>query len=79
MKTGISILTFALVVAATPMEKRAQPKGIDVSSHQGNVDWTAQKNAGYTFAYIKATEGTGECRPLLFSGHKTQTSTLSAI
>ncbi|QRW04875.1 lysozyme [Ceratobasidium sp. AG-Ba] len=47
------------LVGATPVEKRAQPKGIDVSSYQGNVDWAAQKSAGITFAYIKATEGTG--------------------
>ncbi len=32
-------------------------EGIDVSSHQGNVDWAAQWNAGKRFAYVKATEG----------------------
>jgi GH25 family lysozyme M1 (1,4-beta-N-acetylmuramidase) len=31
--------------------------GIDVSSHQGNVDWAAQWNAGKRFAYAKASEG----------------------
>ncbi|KAJ1311178.1 hypothetical protein OPQ81_009679 [Rhizoctonia solani] len=48
---------------ATPVEKRAQPKGIDVSGYQGNVDWAAQKSAGITFAYIKATEGTAYTNP----------------
>src|SRR5687767_12855813 len=33
--------------------------GIDVSSHQGNVDWGHWWRAGKRFAYVKATEGTG--------------------
>jgi len=32
--------------------------GIDVSRHQGVVDYNAVKRAGHTFAFIKATEGT---------------------
>jgi GH25 family lysozyme M1 (1,4-beta-N-acetylmuramidase) len=35
----------------------ATVEGIDVSSHQGNVDWAGQWNAGKRFAYSKATEG----------------------
>jgi GH25 family lysozyme M1 (1,4-beta-N-acetylmuramidase) len=38
----------------------ASPKtslGIDVSGHEGTVDWDAVKNAGVSFAFIKATEG----------------------
>ena len=31
--------------------------GIDVSSHQATVNWTSVKNAGYKFAFTKATEG----------------------
>ena len=31
--------------------------GIDVSSWQGNVNWTAQAALGKRFAYVKATEG----------------------
>jgi lysozyme len=33
--------------------------GIDVSNWQGAVDWTKVKNSGRTFAFCKATEGTG--------------------
>ncbi|HIV58358.1 MAG TPA: lysozyme [Candidatus Stackebrandtia faecavium] len=33
-------------------------RGIDVSGHQGNVDWGQVSDAGYDFAYVKATEGT---------------------
>jgi GH25 family lysozyme M1 (1,4-beta-N-acetylmuramidase) len=34
-----------------------KPKGIDVSAHQGNIDWTKVKDSGYQFAFLKATEG----------------------
>lgn len=33
-------------------------KGIDVSHHNGTINWTKVKTAGYQFAYIKATEST---------------------
>lgn len=33
--------------------------GIDVSHHQGHVDWTKVRGAGLGFAYIKATDGDG--------------------
>jgi lysozyme len=31
--------------------------GIDVSKYQGDIDWSAVKNSGVKFAWIKATEG----------------------
>ncbi|KZT20844.1 glycoside hydrolase family 25 protein [Neolentinus lepideus HHB14362 ss-1] len=49
-------LVGATSVLGAPFEKRAQPQGIDVSSYQGNVDWSTAKANGVTFAYIKATE-----------------------
>ncbi|MCM2576075.1 lysozyme [Streptomyces meridianus] len=36
----------------------ATVEGVDVSSHQGNVDWAALWNSGVRWAYAKATEGT---------------------
>lgn len=33
--------------------------GIDVSHHNGAIDWRAVAAAGFAFAYAKATEGTG--------------------
>ena len=36
----------------------AQTLGMDVSSHQGAVNWTTAKANGARFAYVKATEGT---------------------
>ncbi|KAH9956622.1 glycoside hydrolase family 25 protein [Russula dissimulans] len=52
------IALFALPVAAiaSPLAERAQPLAIDVSNHQGTIDWTKVK--GIEFVYIKATEGT---------------------
>ena len=37
--------------------------GMDVSSHQGNVDWQYWWNQGKRFAYVKATEGTSYRNP----------------
>ncbi|NEW06886.1 hypothetical protein GK047_12825 [Paenibacillus sp. SYP-B3998] len=31
--------------------------GIDVSHHNGDIDWNAVKNSGVQFAYMKASEG----------------------
>jgi GH25 family lysozyme M1 (1,4-beta-N-acetylmuramidase) len=36
----------------------ARTPGLDVSSHQGNVDWPGVAAKGARFAYVKATEGT---------------------
>ncbi|GAA1289501.1 lysozyme [Saccharothrix xinjiangensis] len=41
--------------------------GMDVSSHQGNVDWGHWWAQGMRFAYVKVTEGTGYTNPY-FSG-----------
>jgi GH25 family lysozyme M1 (1,4-beta-N-acetylmuramidase) len=37
--------------------------GLDVSSHQGNVDWTTVGVNGARFAFVKATEGTTYVNP----------------
>ena len=34
-------------------------KGVDVSSHQGDIDWSQVYKAGYRFAFVKASEGEG--------------------
>ncbi|PPK67826.1 lysozyme [Actinokineospora auranticolor] len=41
----------------------ATVSGIDVSSHQGEVDWSSWWNQGKRFAYVKATEGTSYRNP----------------
>lgn len=57
-----ALLTLAVAVAtASPiLDKRANPKGIDVSHFQGTVNFNTVKANGLAFAYIKATEGTSE-------------------
>lgn len=35
------------------------PKGIDVSKHQGNVDWEKVKNAGISFSFARAINDAG--------------------
>ncbi|MGW1681419.1 lysozyme [Saccharopolyspora sp. NPDC002376] len=37
--------------------------GMDVSGHQGNVDWQSWWNQGMRFAYVKATENTNYKNP----------------
>jgi len=34
--------------------------GLDVSHHNGDIDWEKVKKAGFQFAFIKATEGAME-------------------
>ncbi|WP_420718456.1 GH25 family lysozyme [Streptomyces sp. H51] len=41
----------------------AGPLGLDVSGHQGNVDWTSVAGKGAAFAYVKATEGVSYTNP----------------
>ena len=42
-----------------PRDSRvAQTEGVDVSSHQGNVNWSGLWSSGVKWAYVKATEGT---------------------
>ena len=40
-----------------PDVERFPVRGIDVSHHQGVIDWQRVKASGQTFAFIKATEG----------------------
>ncbi|WP_335935669.1 lysozyme [Streptomyces sp. PTD5-9] len=49
---------------ALPRDTRAvQTEGVDVSGHQGNVDWGTLWNSGVKWAYVKATEGTYYTNP----------------
>ena len=42
-----------------PALQMGESYGIDVSHHQGSIDWAAVANDDIGFAYIKATEGVG--------------------
>jgi GH25 family lysozyme M1 (1,4-beta-N-acetylmuramidase) len=57
------VVTAALSgVAAAPVAA-ATVAGIDVASHQGNVDWNHWYGQGMRFAYAKATEGASYRNP----------------
>lgn len=43
---------------ANPSEEIYTIRGIDISAHNGDVDFEALAGSGLSFAYIKATEGT---------------------
>ena len=58
--TRMAILVAGLAMLAGPGRALAQrPLGVDVSSYQGSINWSSAKGAGITFAWAKATEGTG--------------------
>lgn len=43
----------------TAAEPRGPVLGVDVSHHKGAIDWERVRADGISFAYLKATEGTG--------------------
>jgi lysozyme len=51
-----------------PSEARYPDQGIDVSHHQGRIDWPALPAQGVDFAYIKASEG-GDHRDRRFAAN----------
>jgi GH25 family lysozyme M1 (1,4-beta-N-acetylmuramidase) len=56
----------AAVSILVPTAAQAAPagvKGVDVSSHQGSVNWSTAWANGARFAYVKATEGTSYTNP----------------
>ena len=50
-------IAYSLAPQWTPTRSSFPIQGIDVSSHQGRIDWAALKKQNVDFAYIKATEG----------------------
>jgi len=65
-KTGIVAVATAIVAAGVaylyfkeyqPDRTRFPVRGIDVSHHQGTIDWTAVQRDDVAFAYLKASEG----------------------
>jgi GH25 family lysozyme M1 (1,4-beta-N-acetylmuramidase) len=53
----LALAGLAIVIADVPGQNPANPKGIDVSYWQGAINWTSVKNAGITFAIIRAGHG----------------------
>lgn len=72
MKKQLTVITAAVVIVAfivafliyngyiwfnNPSIKEFPVRGIDVSNHQGAINWEALKGEALKFVYIKATEG----------------------
>jgi hypothetical protein len=87
LASALLLSTTVFGVAVEHLEKRAQPKGIDVSSYQSDVNWKTVKSKGISFAYIKATQGTSKGGGMLvvqdadssFQPTKTRTSPPSTL
>jgi lysozyme len=59
---GIALILFGMCffgvwIPNEPSAAKYPVRGIDVSHHQGEIDWPQVKGAGSRFVYIKATEG----------------------
>ena len=65
---GATILLMLLSGRWTPSRSTYPVQGIDVSHHQGEIDWSQLPGQGVDFAYIKATEG-GDFRDRLFAAN----------
>ncbi|KAI9458608.1 glycoside hydrolase family 25 protein [Lactarius psammicola] len=63
------VALFFFSAAASPLVKRADPPGVDVSHYQGSIDWNAMAANGVSFAYIKATEGTTYTDPMFSTNY----------
>ncbi len=53
------ILNSGIVWFNMPSKKNYPVMGVDVSAHQGNIDWNILSKQNVSFAFIKATEGSG--------------------
>jgi lysozyme len=73
-RAGFALAALAAATAAIllyaphwhPSDRRFPAQGIDVSHHQGRIDWPALPAQGVDFAYIKASEG-GDHRDRAFA------------
>lgn len=55
--TGIHLYRSGWIQLNRPSPERYPITGVDVSHHQGDIDWEAVASSGVKFTFIKATEG----------------------
>lgn len=54
----LGLIPAAHYLTRDPLARRwGEHYGIDVSAHQGKIDWCQVRGSGVEFAYLKATEG----------------------
>jgi lysozyme len=59
---GVALILFGLCffgvwIPNEPSRSKYPIRGVDVSHHQGDINWSAVRDSQISFAYIKATEG----------------------
>lgn len=54
---GWALISSRTILFAQPSLERFPVRGIDVSHHQGEIDWSALAGSDLAFSFIKATEG----------------------
>lgn len=64
----LAMIVHQLVGRWAPSRGSYPQQGIDVSHHQGLIEWSSVRAAGVDFAYIKATEG-GDVRDARFAAN----------
>ncbi|MDE5770741.1 MAG: glycosyl hydrolase family 25 [Ruminococcus sp.] len=57
--TGISVITACYFSSVELNRSKYSVWGVDVSNYQGLIDWKKLDNQGVSFAFVKATEGSG--------------------
>lgn len=65
--SGVAARTSPATLAAARVGVVGGVPGMDVSGHQGNLDWVGAYQEGARFAAVKATEGTATSIPTLRS------------
>ena len=55
----VCLLILVILASRTERAVAQRARGIDVSTYQGTVNWTSVRAAGKTFAWARATIGTG--------------------
>lgn len=61
--TAGALLYFGVIHLNSPSREVYPVVGVDVSHHQGKIDWDVLSSQGIDFAYIKATEGSSFVDP----------------
>lgn len=60
---GLSLVASAMIAVSLPAGAAGEALGIDVSHYQGTINWSKVAGAGKSFAFLKATQGTGYSDP----------------
>lgn len=59
-----------IILFNNPSRKVYPVRGVDVSHYQGEIDWDVLSGENISFAYIKATEGSGYTDPCFYYNYE---------